>query len=669
MQQIFGSEGWQLLQGTLLPKLLACQCLAAQPLLPFTAVRLLALQPSAAAAADRQAAFEELLTGVGAAAAEDEEGGGSSSRGGSSCSSSSTVQLATLSAVQMRPAPGTYSHFFGSEAWEAAGGDGSADSEQEQQFVPVLSPPARGPDQAAAGSSNASSGSSLTRGGAVLLAVGDSLSLAVDVISTLPGLVVLQRPLLSLVQLHKSSWISSSVSGIGSSSSSGSFQTAPAAGAPGGYSSSTSAAHKLGRSVHEASASKQGFAAVWDSINGGSANSPGTAAASVAGLQRWQEGDELLATKLMSADTPSSSSSSARCRLLQDGGVVLVPGLNRLVFRVAPVTEGLYCLKQLRGRLGACGELLIGMPPPGALSLLAAAVNTSGSRQRSGTGESKAESVLPAGVPAAAGGAGGFLLMARVSLGCPLASLAAQPVCATTPCCFAGGSDVVQMGGVTSAGAVVSEVVVARVVAPAPRVRLTPVVPEGTLAVGSTTWLGVVVTPLRDAGMQRPRLHLQPSRLLALASASAAGGGSSGNGPRQQQQLYGGGSSSDEQQQSLLLAIVSGGQLAAGDSSSSSLGGLQLPGYQSLAHHVFVMPLQQQQEQQQAGWWLPVKRGCVDLSELQQHDGGQLLSRPLLVWMQVRACAPGGTTEALFHRLQACPTHTRRRLTAPCLSH
>lgn len=66
MHHIFASEGWQQLLGVLLPKLLACQSLAAQPMLPFTALRLLALKPGAAAAADRQAAFEELLAAVGA---------------------------------------------------------------------------------------------------------------------------------------------------------------------------------------------------------------------------------------------------------------------------------------------------------------------------------------------------------------------------------------------------------------------------------------------------------------------------------------------------------------------------------------------------------------------------------------------------------------------------
>src|SRR5690349_2669701 len=70
MQQIFTCENWQLLLGVLLPKLLAVQRLADQPLLPFTALSLLSLPPAAAAAADRQAAFEELLITIGSSPAD-----------------------------------------------------------------------------------------------------------------------------------------------------------------------------------------------------------------------------------------------------------------------------------------------------------------------------------------------------------------------------------------------------------------------------------------------------------------------------------------------------------------------------------------------------------------------------------------------------------------------
>lgn len=623
MHQIFASESWQQLLGVLLPKLLACQSLAAQPMLPFTALRLLALQPGAAAAADRQAAFEELLAAVGASPA------AAGPAVPAAATSSSTVQLATLSAIQMRPAPGTYSHFFGNEAFEATSSPSSGSSSSSdiheclsQQLVPVLSPPA-GPVAAAAISSGGGDKPNGVhrRQGAALLVVGDSLPLAIDVVSRLPAPVLLQRPVLSLVQLHKSTWVSSTASMI---STAGSLMQSD-------VSSSLGKSPVKGFRGSQLMAGK-GYSAVWDAISDrglGNHESPRDQ------FTRWQEGEELVATKLLAAFSPgnsrsssggcsasngrcSGSSESQGCQLMQDGSVLLAPGVNRLVFHVAPVQSGLYCLKQLRALLGACGELIIGLPPPGSLSLLAAASHLgskSSSSSSRGSGGGAAVTADPAELPAVAGGA--------------------------------GGSDVVQMGGVTSTGAVVSEVVVARVVDPAPRVRLEPVVPEGSLPVGTTAWLGLLVTPLQCHTLTKPRLHLQPNKHIVLAAAVVPPGA----GHVQQQQFAGTGlgaassSSLEQQQQQMLLGGVSASALTAASTSSSSIGGHA----QQLGHYVYVIPLQQQKQPQQdeaehaddtaagcsspAGKWLPLRRGCVDLSDLLQPDG--VLSGPLLVWMQV----------------------------------
>jgi len=651
MHHIFTSEGWQQLLGALLPKLLACQSLAAAPTLPFTALRLLALTPGAAAAADRQAAYDELLAAVGAPpllpAAATAVAAAAAAVGGVN-SNSSTVQLATLSAIQMRPAPGTYSHFFGHEVLEPAPNSSSSSDElqqRQQQLMPVLSPPAR----------PLSSSSLQQGGGAALLVVGDSLPLAVDVISALPAPVLLQRPVLSLVQLHKSTWISSTTSNVASSNTS-IYATSSGFGRGSGLPATSEGPAGVLRSGGRSGfipsqAKQQGFAGVWDAIKGGGGlrnnhESPRD------DNMRWQEGEELLATRLLAAFSPGSSdgssdgssSSSGGCQLLPDGSVLLTPGVNRLVFRVAPIQSGLYCLKQLRALLGVCGELIIGMPPPGSLSILAAAADLSNSSsRRAGDSSSSsrqgaaAEGVTPCASAELAAGAGGI-----------------------------GGADVTQMGGVTSSGAVVSEVVVARVVDPAPRVRLTPVVPEGSLPVGTTAWLGLLVTPRQNHTLLKPRLHLQPNRNIVLAAAAAAAGGVS-LGQQQQQQLLGLGASSSsseqQQQQQVLLGGLgpSSSQLTAASTSSSSVGlGGPLQQQQQLAQYVFVTPLQQQQVEQQVeqqqqqvagagdslmshqqpemshrpeGRWLPLRRGCVDLSELLGPEG--VLSVPLLVWMQV----------------------------------
>lgn len=651
MHHIFACEGWQQLLGALLPKLLACQSLAAQPMLPFTALRLLALKPGAAAAADRQAAFEELLAAVGASSPSNPSAGIAGGPGGVTAfsgSSSSAVQLATSSAIQMRPAPGTYSHFFGSEALQPSPDSSSSNSRTDgqsgglQQLIPVLSPPARPVSGSNSSSSNSCSSSTQQRQrGAALLVVGDSLPLAVDVISRLPAPVLLQRPVLSLVQLHKSSWVSSTASSISTGGS-----------ASDGFGSSP---RKGGRSSQPSVFGRQGQSAAWDASRGdrggllGSYESPRDEL-----ITRWQEGEELVATKLLAGYSPAHSSAaggcsssnggsnggSDGCKVLPDGSVLLVPGVNRLVFRVAPVQSGLYCLKQLRAVLGTCGELIIGLPPPGSLSLLATASDLSRSCSSSKGGGSSGSSTAavaadPGELPAGAGGA--------------------------------GGSDVVQTGGVTSTGQVVSEVVVARVVDPEPRVKLEPVVPDGSLPVGTTAWLGLLVTPLQHHTLIKPRLHLQPNKHLALVATVAPGGGVSGGQQQQQQQLAGLGlaaSSSSSEQQQMLLGGPSAStlHLTAASTSSSSVGGHP---QQQLGHYVYVMPLQQQQqppEQQQqqgaaaagdsaaegagssssavgeqeswSGQWLPLRRGGVDLSELLLPDS--VLRGPLLVWMQVR---------------------------------
>jgi hypothetical protein len=679
MQQIFTVEGWQVLLGTLLPKLLACQALAAAPLLPFTAIKLLALHPAAAAEEDRAAAFDELLAAVGGLPSSTFGAWGKEEVGEESRSSwaatnrisqqqqqnqtAGVLQLASLAAVQLRPAPGSYSQFFGNEtlaAPAAAGTDtaaaGSSSSsskertntpctawgqqQQQQQLVmkpsPVLAPPARAPHAplpppaaAAAGLTPMNSISSTT--GAALLAVGDSLPLAVDVISRLPGPVLVRSLVLVLGQLVKRSWISSSSSNmsfaggaLGRNSSSSSTIVSDGSSS-GGFGPDDGVGFSYGT----------GFNPVL--LQGGLGHSQGAADSPKVAVQRWQEGEELLGTKITAAYSPGSSSSSdgssgmdCCCRLLPDGSVVLAPGVNRLVFQLSPVRQGLYCLKQLRALLGTCGELVITLPPPAALSLLAAAVDVGSSRSGSSSmpGSSKLleqedrlslQQLLISGVPSE---------------------------CSAVPG-GTGGAEAVQIGGVTSAGAVVSEVVVASVTGPSPRLRLSAVVPgNGCLPVSCTAWLGVLLTPLHDVNLQRPRLHVQPSRLISLSSTTAPGvllqqaGAPGGHPATGSVDATGSSSDLDVMQQQQHSSTLSALQASGGSSSIFTAG-------KGGQHWVYVMRLQQQlQEGQQhgaaaaaaavavlAGRWLPVVRGCVDLSEVVGPCGA--LTGPLLVWMQV----------------------------------
>jgi hypothetical protein len=666
MRQIFASEGWQLLLGQLLPKLLAVQRLAAQPLLPYTALSLLALPAGAAAAADRQAAFEELLAAVGAVPASAlglglGSGGLNLNPGADMALQPYVLQLASLSAVQLRPAPGSYSHFFGSEAWEQVSEEqAAAAAGQQQVLVPVLSPPARRHPASSRSSSGPASSAAAEgavaspKGGAALLVVGDSLSLAVDVMSRLPGPVLLRRLVLSLVQLHKATWVSSSGGpSIFGGTSAGPLLTGGGLGFGQQQQQPSSPLQQVAGFDKQQQqfgvgglAGKGGFTAIplgFDSPR------PSATAAGAAAVVRWQEGEELLTSRLLAAYTPgaagdpSSSSSSgfagaagavaaaaaagssgsSSCQVLPDGSLLLVPGLNRLVFQLAPVREGLYCLKQLMALLGSNGELLIGMPPASSLSLLAAACN--GTRQ-----QQQQQSLLPAP------GQQQAVQMSSV----PPADLADVPHLDGST----AGSEAVQIGGVNSSGSVVSEVVVARVVAPAPRVQLTPVLPNSCLPAGCTAWMGVLLKPLHDVVLRRPRLYIQPSQLLSLATAVAPGvlvgqsfGVLSGG-------LSGDGSGAAEQQLPVLGRSISG---IPGASAGSVVQ------QQQVGNWVYVTPLQQQQQGEAAaaaaavpaGRWLPVSRGCVDFSVFAgsgDADGGSTaataaagLSCPLLVWMQV----------------------------------
>jgi hypothetical protein len=659
MRQIFASEGWQLLLGQLLPKLLAVQRLAGLPMLPFTALSLLALPHGAAAAADRQAAFEELLSAVGAvpASALGLGFGAGLNPGADLALQPYVLQLASLSAVQLRPAPGSYSHFFGGEMWQqvaddsaAAAATGGQQQQQQQVLVPVLSPPARTFPSSSSSSSASQGAEGHAKGGAALLVVGDSLSLSVDVVSRLPGPILLRRLVLSLVQLHKATWFSSSGGpSIFGGTSAGPLPTGGGLGF-GQQQQPSSPLQQVAGFDKQGFAGKGGFSAVSLGVD-----SPRPSAAGAAAVVRWQEGEELLTNKLLAAYTPGAagdpnssssssssfaspagaaaaaaaaaggSSSSGCCQLMPDGSLLLVPGLNRLVFQLAPVREGLYCLKQLRALLGTNGELLIGMPPASSLSLLAAACGTKRQQQQQLPGQQQAgHDVLPTDL-----------------------ATAPQLDGSTT-----GSTEAVQIGGVTSSGSVVSEVVVARVVAPMPRVQLTPVLPNSCLPASCTAWMGVLLQPLHDVVLRRPRLYIQPSQLLSLATAVApgvlagqgfgvlsggfSGDGSSGLAEQQQQQLP------------VLGRSISG---IAGASASSIVQQQQ----QHVGNWVYVTPLQQQQQQDTAapaaagGRWLPVSRGCVDLSVFAGPDdadgagstaaaagGGAGLCGPLLVWMQVR---------------------------------
>jgi hypothetical protein len=673
MRQIFASEGWQLLLGQLLPKLLAVQRLAAQPLLPFTALSLLALPPGAAAAADRQAAFEELLSAVGAVPASElgiglGSGGFNLNLGFSGGLLNPCVdlglqpyvlQLASLSAVQLRPAPGIYSHFFGSEAWEQVTDEQAAAAGQQQVLVPLLSPPARrhpgsSSSAAAAAGAAADSAGRRSKGGAALLVVGDSLSLSVDVVSRLPGPVLLRRLVLSLVQLHKATWVSSSGGpSIFGGSSAASLLTGGGLGfgqqqqQPLSPLQQVAGFDKQQQQQHFGGAGglggKGGFTTV--PLSG---DSPRPAAAAVV---RWQEGEELLTSKLLAAYTPGAAgdpsssssngfaspagaaaaaaaaagSSSSSCQLLPDGSLLLVPGMNRLVFQLAPVREGLYCLKQLRALLGSNGELLIGMPPASSLSLLAAACGTK-QQQQQAVQQLTSSGVLPA-------------------------ELAYVPPSDGSK----SGSEAVQIGGVTSGGSVVSEVVVARVVAPSPRVQLAPVLPDSCLPAGCTAWMGVLLKPLHDVVLRRPRLYIQPSQLLSLATAVAPGVLASQGLGLLSGGLSGGDSSGvAEQRQQQLLLLPALGRSISGIPGASASGVIQQQQQQQqqVGNWVYVTPLQQQQQEGSAaaaaavphGRWLPVSRGCVDLSTFvgTGSDGDSSnaaaagLSGPLLVWMQVR---------------------------------
>jgi hypothetical protein len=178
--------------------------------------------------------------------------------------------------------------------------------------------------------------------------------------------------------------------------------------------------------------------------------------------------------------------------------------------------------------------------------------------------------------------------------------------------------------------------------------------------VGSSAWLGLLVTPLQRHTLTNPRLHLQPNKHLALVTAAVTPAGTGGLQQQQQQQVAGvgleapGGVSSrsseqQQQQQQLLLGGLSASALTVASTSSSSIGAHVQQ--QQLGQYVYAVPLQQQQQQPdspqdsadpagqmcQAGKWLPFRRGCVDLSDLLQPSG--VLSGPLLVWMQVGTCA------------------------------
>jgi hypothetical protein len=677
MRQIFASEGWQLLLGQLLPKLLAVQRLAAQPLLPFTALSLLALPPGAAAAADRQAAFEELLSAVGAVPASVLNlglgSGGLNSNAGFSGGLNPCVdlalqpyvlQLASLSAVQLRPAPGSYSHFFGSEAWEKVTDEQAAAAGQQQVLVPLLSPPARRhTDSSSSAAAAADSAGRRSKGGAALLVVGDSLPLSVDVVSRLPGPVLLRRLVLSLVQLHKATWVSSSG---GPSIFGGSSAASLLTGGGLGFgqqqqqqqqqpSSPLQQVAGFDKQQQQQQQQQQFGAAGGLGVKGGlttvplGAHSPRPSAAAVV---RWQEGEELLTSKLLAAYTPGAandpsisssgfaspagaaaaaaaatgSSSSSSCQLLPDGSLLLVPGMNRLVFQLAPVREGLYCLKQLRALLGSNGELLIGMPPASSLSLLAAACGTKQQQQQQQQAPGQQQQAV----------------QLMTSSGVPPADLAYVPPSDGST----SGSEAVQIGGVTSSGSVVSEVVVARVVAPSPRVQLAPVLPDSCLPAGCTAWMGVLLKPLHDIVLRRPRLYIQPSQLLSLATAVAPGVLASQGFGFLNGGLSGDSSSVAEQQQQVPVL----GRSISGIPGASAASGVIQQQQQQVGNWVYVTPLQQQQQEGSAaataavphGRWLPVSRGCVDLSAFVGTGEGNSsnaaaagLCGPLLVWMQV----------------------------------
>ncbi|KAF6250949.1 hypothetical protein COO60DRAFT_1645717 [Scenedesmus sp. NREL 46B-D3] len=265
--------GWQLLLGQLLPKLLAVQRLAAQPLLPFTALSLLALPPDAAAAADRQAAFEELLSAVGRFLR-------------ARWAWPYVLQLASLSAVQLRPAPAATATF----AAVKHGRQRQMTRQQQQKQQQA----AAGAGARAVAASQAASSKQQHAAGAAAVRWQEGEELLTSRLSA--------------------------------------AYTPGAAGDPSSSSSSSSAFP-----------------------------GPGGAA-----------GDPSSSSSSSSIGIPAGGSSGG-CQLLPDGCLLLVPGLNRLVFQLAPVREGLYCLKQLRALLGTSGELLIGMPPASSLSLLAAA--------------------------------------------------------------------------------------------------------------------------------------------------------------------------------------------------------------------------------------------------------------------------------------------------------
>jgi hypothetical protein len=392
--------------------------------------------------------------------------------------------LACLSALQLLPASGSCSTFYGTE--DTAG-------------RPVLVPPSR-PYWRSSSTVNSSSsqqstvnagdgsGSSSSSRGAVVVAAGDLLLLPVQVVSNLPQSIAVNSVTLTLVQLHKGSWVSAQLT-TGSSMlpGMGSASSLMTLGAGSGN----------GRGAFEA-----GFGG--DTLGRGAFGSSDTGTP-VASSIRWQEGEELLAARLVSASTPATTSSSSRSssRKKQEGGaaaaaaaaaaavgvkggwVVLHPGPNTLVFEVAPHQQGLYCLKHLDAVLGTA-SLRIGLAPCPSLPR-----SVHGARSDQSNGRSTGQDLFA-----------------------PLPQLPDVT-----------GAGAAPLGTCTFSGTLEQLQVVAEVLPACSRVAVQPVLPGASLLVGQLGWVGLYIEPA-GSPLTKPWLHVTAGRQLGcLAPGGGTGGG------------------------------------------------------------------------------------------------------------------------------------------------
>jgi hypothetical protein len=684
MVHIISSERWPALLGHMLPLLISCQRLAGDGgLLPYSCLNLLGLPPSAARPADRGAALEELLLSLGAKPAALAAAPAAALPAAAELEG---ARLEALPALAVAPARGRWSLFYGSEA----GLEGA----------PVLAPPPRPPSPAAQPDGCVHARPAR---GAALVNAGDALTVEVEVFSNLPDPVVLTRPELVLARYARApTWLPPG--GAGAQAAAAGMLSPMAGGSGSGLSGNAArlaaaARRSVGADGPRASFGGAGAGAAAAAAAAALANAEGGGGSAMASGDSmgmapasWMECDELICTRLVAAESlPAAASAgptewgegaaaAAGAESVHSGvegrgggaALRLAPGLTRVAFEAAPSREGLYALKHLRARLGAA-VVVAGVPEGGQQPLMRSEVRLHAAWGAScfdpywAQADDRSAHARPARLT---------FKQACLRLSHPHGTALAHPhgtvlshphgtamshshgtalshspdpqpffslLPPPAPLTAQDAARRPRLGALSpTTGDVASDVVVAAVAPPTPRLAAAAAAPGGALRCGQPQWLGLLITPLHGAPAHA-RLRAAPGRhLMLLRDPSDAAAAAD-------------------------LLASGGGALQARDAA------LPPPAQQVCVHALPAAGAWQESEEGQAerargagacskdeqgagagggaaGRWVVMEHNSLDISAA---AGGGPLQRPLLLWLQVLVGTPVG--EPVSIRVQPPP--------------